>query len=61
LRGIVWLVKGSVNYIITIEKIISFKKKYGYSTGFVLTRKGVLDFQECIKQNATGILLVILK
>lgn len=60
-KEINWVVKGSVQYSIPLKNILMFKKKYSYSNGFVLTRKGVLDFQSCIEKKVTGILLVILK
>jgi ribosomal protein S8 len=61
IREVTWLVKGSVHYVISIDDIVLFQKQQLYSTGFVLTRKGILDFKECIKQNTTGVLLAILK
>lgn len=60
-KEINWFVKGSVQYSIPMENIVIFKKKYSYSNGFVLTRKGVLDFQGCVEKKVTGVLLVILK
>jgi ribosomal protein S8 len=60
-REITFLVKGSVRYIVRVSQIIKILKLYPYSTGFVLTKHGILGFQECIENNMGGILLVVIK